>query len=68
MYLCLGQPVFISCPGEYAVCPWIELIAGTANDHVSIDTRVTFINGGFCGKTKSIRFLIVLKNQEQMYL
>ena len=63
-----GQPVFTSCPGEYEVCPSSEDIAGTANNSVSIDTRVTFNNGGFCEMTKRIRLLRILKNQEQVYL
>ena len=63
--ICLGQPVFTSCMCEY---PSIENITGTANDSVPIDTRVTFNDGGFCRRTKPIRLLRVLKDQEQMYL
>ena len=43
-------------------------INGTENSNVSIDTRIEFVNGGFCNKIKIIRILTVRKGQEQVYL
>ena len=42
-------------------------INGTENGNVSIDTRIKFVNGGFCNKTKNIRILTV-RNYQQVYL
>ena len=63
-----AQPIFTSCPGEFGVCPSIMQIAGTANGNLSIDTRIKFVDGGFCNMTKRIRTLTVSKDQEQLYL
>ena len=61
----IGQPVFSSCPG--VACPLIMQINATENSNVSIDTRIKFVNGGFCNLTKEIRMLYVKKDQEQVY-
>ena len=38
------------------------------NANVSIDTRIKFVDGGFCNMTKNIRTLTVRKDGEQVYL
>ena len=44
-------------------------INATENSNVSIDTRINFVNGGFCNMTKKIRILTVRNGQgEQLYL
>ena len=56
--LCLaGEPVFALCQEE--TCPSIVQINATENSDAVFDTRITFINGGFCNRTKEIRMLSV---------
>ena len=42
-------------------------IIGRANENVSINTRVKFVDGGFCNRTKDIRTLTVHKDGEEAY-
>ena len=42
-------------------------IASTANVNLEIDTRLTFVDGGFCEMTKPIRFLRIIRNEEVQY-
>ena len=43
-------------------------IIGRANENVSINTRVKFVDGGFCNKTKEIVKLTVDKDDEEPFL
>ena len=67
-YVYVGRPVFTSCPGEFEECPSVTQLIAMANDDVSIDTRIEFVDGGFCKAVKKIRTLTVRKDREQMYL
>ena len=55
------------CPGEFEVCPRITQLIGRANENVLINTRVKFVDGGFCNKTKKILTLTVYKDDEKAY-
>ena len=43
-------------------CPSTVQINATENNDAVFDTRITFINGGFCNRTKEIRTLSVTDN------
>ena len=42
-------------------------LTATVNANISIDTRIKFVDGGFCNMTKNIRTLTVRKDGEQVY-
>ena len=63
----VGRPFFVLCPGEFEVCPRITQLIGRANENVLINTRVKFVDGGFCNKTKKILTLTVNKEVKKLY-
>ena len=64
IFINVGQPVFSRFDDNASIVP----LAATVNDNVSIDTRIKFIDGGFCNMIKNIRTLTVRKDREQVYL
>ena len=65
IFIIVGRPFFECCPDKFEVCPRILQIAGTPNGNVSIDTRISFTDGGFCKMTQRIRHLEITKLNEE---
>ena len=65
----VGEPLFASCPEDVEICPTTIDIESSINSSVVLDTRIKFVNGGLCNKTKTIRQLKIerLPNSERVY-
>ena len=64
-----GEPLFASCPEDVEICPSTIDMPSLEGDDVELDTRIKFVNGGLCNRTKRIRQLEIerCRDQERVY-